>query len=509
MSETNSFSGSVARLQDPNKLAKSPRDLEEMVKKVSDSMTRLFRKPENGGNPFLFALAAPKPHILTVEIHGREIKTAATDGKRFYWSPAFLAALDNDQVATVMSHESYHVFFFHCDPGRSAGKHPQDWNLAVDYVVNGVIDYEHRQSKRDAKFKLWGGPLGTPILLKDLIDWHLAKIDDLPEHGCFADAACHGMSPESIYDQIQDAKLKSPRRCKERNGGCGAMTIDPKTGVSRFGAGPPAPPAPVAGQPPPPALKKGDPWGPDSCQKCGAPPNYSPFGPMDSHVTSDMTKDEVMGDMMRAADQAEQFGGRGCVPADIEGELGELKQPTLRARDVIKHCFARKALDVGNKNDWKRFRRRGMAQTPPIYQPKKHDFKPRWVALMDTSGSMSDADIANGVKELAVVSDNTEGYIVPCDTIPYWDKMTRITRKSDLKRTAVQGRGGTVFDTFFEELPGKLGVDIDLVVIITDGDCGHISAALRPHCEVLWIITNKREFRPSFGRVIQLSSVRN
>jgi len=43
------------------------------------------------------------------------------------------------------------------------------------------------------------------------------------------------------------------------------------------------------------------------------------------------------------------------------------------------------------------------------------------------------------------------------------------------------------------------------VVIITDGDCGHVPTNLRPNCDVLWIITNKRDFKPSFGRVCQLN----
>jgi len=494
---TTSIASSIARLQDPCRVAGTPRQLDELQRKISDTMTRLFRKPENGGNPFLFALAGPKPHFLATELHGRPIETAATDGKHFFWAPAFLASLDPNQVSTVMSHESYHVLFFHCDPARAAGKHPHTWNIAVDYVVDGVIEHDHVKSGRSGKYQLWGGPLGTPIPLRDLLDWHLAKIDKLPDHGCFADPSCHGMSPETIYDQIQDAQLKSPRRCKERNGGCGAMSMDPKTGASKFGPGPQDP-----------AKKQGEPWGPDCCPKCGAPPDYSPFGPMDSHVPSDMTKDEVMGDMMRAAEQAEQMGGRGNVPAEIEGALSELKKPTLQPRDIIRHCFQRKAIDVGNRNDWKRYKRRGLAQTPPVYLPRKHDFKPKWVALVDCSGSMSDGDIANGVKEMQLVAEGTEGYMVPCDAVPYWDKVTRITRASDLKRTQVAGRGGTVFDQFFAELPLKLGHDFDLVVIITDGDCGHVPTNLRPNCDVLWIITNKRDFKPSFGRVCQLNPVR-
>jgi predicted metal-dependent peptidase len=498
MGSSSTFVGGTARLQDPSSLTASPRQLKDLQDKISSTMTRLFRKPEGGGNPFLFALAGPKPHFLATEMYGHPIDTAATNGKAFFWNPTFLGSLDENQCSTVMSHESFHVLFFHCSGERAAGKNQKDWNVSCDYIVNAVIEQDHVKTKRDQKYKLWGGPLGNPITLQNLIDWFAGKGPDLPDHGCFADPTCVGMSPETIYDQIQVAKQNSPRRCKERNGGCGAMSINPKTGQSKFEPKPS--PADIAN------LKEGDPWGPHSCPKCGAPPDYSPYGPMDSHLPSQQTRDETLGDMMRAAEAATQM--RGTVPAEVESALAELKKPQLSPRDIIRHCFQRKAIDVGNKNDWKRFKRRGMAQKPPIYQPKKHDFKPKWVAMLDTSGSMSDEDIANGLKELQLCGDNTKGYVVPCDAAPHWEGVVRITKSTDLRRTKVIGRGGTVFDQFFEELPTKLGKDFDLVVIITDGDCGHIPMNLRPNCDVLWIITNDRKFKPNFGRVCSLRPVR-
>jgi predicted metal-dependent peptidase len=492
---SSSFVGGIARLQDPNSLTTNPRQLKELQDKISSTMTRLFRKPEGGGNPFLFALAGPKPHYLATEMYGHPIGTAATNGKAFFWNPQFLASLDENQTSTVMSHESFHVLFFHCSGERAAGKHEKDWNVSCDFIVNAVIEQDHVKTRRDQKYKLWGGPLGNPITLQVLIDWFGGKGPDLPDHGCFADPTCVGMSPETIYDQIQVAKQTSPRRCKERNGGCGAMSINPKTGQSKFGLGPQDP-----------AKPEGEPWGPHCCPKCGAPPDYSPYGPMDSHLPSQQTRDETLGDMMRAAEAASQM--RGTVPSEVEAALAELKKPQLSPRDIIRHCFQRKALDVGNKNDWKRYKRRGMAMTPPMYLPKKHDFKPKWVAMLDTSGSMSDEDIANGLKELQLCGDNTEGYVVPCDASPHWEGVVRITKSTDLRRTKVIGRGGTVFDQFFEDLPKRLGNDFDLVVIISDGDCGHVPSNLRPQCDVLWIITNDRQFKPSFGRVCQLKPVR-
>ncbi len=499
----------ITRLMDPSGCSASPRQLKNNQELITNTITRLFRKPENGGNPFLFALCGPKPHYLGRTIHGKPLPTAATDGKSYFWNPDWLESLNPDQVANVMMHESYHDLFFHCAPERAGGYDQFVFNIACDYVVNSVILTEDQKCGRDKKIPwntVWTGPLGTPIPLQNYLEWIDGTRQDLPQPGCFTDVTMYGRSPESIYDEIRQHQFNSPRRCKEQTGGCGAMSIDPKTGKSIYGD-PDVPPAPPYADP-------------NACQKCGCPPNPA-GGSMDVHVPSGRTRDEVMGDMMRASEQAESMS-RGSSPAAIDDALGRLSKPELRARDIIRHCLAEKTREAGMHNDHSRFRRRApfiwemsdeTGEWEPKHKmwiPKTHDFKPHWIALLDTSGSMSDADIANGCKELQLVAELGEGTVIPCDATPYWDKATRITSKSDVQRTQIVGRGGTVFEQFFRELPQQpCGRRVDLVVIITDGDCDQIPLHLKPvGADVLWIITNKREFRPNFGRVCQLKPSR-
>lgn len=493
---TDHLSYSIVRLQDPTHCARDARQLKELQDKISNVMAGLFRKPTSGGNPFLFALCGPKPHFLAKELPGmKDFHTAATDGKNFFWHPDFLESLDNFQAQQIMNHESYHVLFFHCNGARNQGKNPSEFGIACDFVVNGVIAHEHDKSGRSKKFPLWGGGMGTPILFGEYLDYIMGNKEIAPGPTCFADASKYGCSPESMYSEIIEAKLKSPRRCKEDHGGCGALSIDPKTGRSKIEL----------------------PWELDACQKCGAKPNYGP-GSMDSHMPSKVSKEEVMSEMIRASQQAESLG-RGLTPDAVTAALGELAAPTLMAHQIIRQSFMRKALDVGAKNDYKRYRKRSLAMggmvvpgvgtVPAMYIPKKYEHKPTYLVLMDTSGSMSDKDIANGLKEMQAVGPNAEGIVVPCDAVPYWDKMTRINRTTDLQRTTIHGRGGTVFDEFFRDYPTKVGTNFDCIVIISDGDCGHIPPELRPRADVLWIITNNREFKPSFGRVCQLTPSRN
>lgn len=457
--------------------------LAELQEKISTCMTRLFRQPQNGGNPFLYSFAMSKPHYVTDTLGGRPLDTAATDGKSFFWSPNFLSTLNPDEVATLMSHETTHVALFHCE--RMTDRNHRIANIAFDYTVNGHLEADHIATGRDKKYPIWGGNIGNPLSLAAYLNIIDGKAEFPKGMNIFCDVTVVDRSPESIYDEIYKHWMASPRLCKT----CTALSIDPKTGKSII---------PL-------------PWEPDACQACGCKPD--PCGgagdgmgsTMDAHLPSKTTRTEILSDLMRAKKNAAAM--RGTVPSGIADVLKELEEPTLTPAQIVKHAMFRKAMDKGIQNDWTRFRRRYMAMRPSMYIPKKKSHVPRWVAMIDTSGSMRDEDIANVVKELKLISCG-EGWIVPNDGKPYWDKKTKVESNEDICNMKVHGRGGTVFDEFFRDLPKQMPGPWDVIIIGTDGDCGTIDPKLRPDCDVLWILSNKRDFTPTFGRVIHLNQAK-
>jgi predicted metal-dependent peptidase len=217
-----------------------------------------------------------------------------------------------------------------------------------------------------------------------------------------------------------------------------------------------------------------------------------------------------MADTMRAAQQAATM--RGTVPSAVSDVLGELMKPTLKFTDIVRSACMKKVQDAGLKNDWKRFRRRwisGGRGRIRQYLPKRHTHRPRWLAMIDTSGSMSQDDLVYGLSQLKVLGNGTEGFVVPCDAAIHWEGLTPVRNMDDIARTKIVGRGGTVFDDFFREFPEKLGLEFDCVVVITDGDCGTVPKELRPPLDVVWVITRERDsFKPSFGRVAPLRNER-
>lgn len=474
------------RLTDPNKVAETPKELAECQSKISAVMTRMFRQPKNGGNPFLFSFTAPKAHQLCVKLGSQEINTAATDGRNYYWNPKFLQGLSHDEATVVMEHEAYHVIFYHSD--RMKGFNGEVRNIAMDYVVNAVIEEDHEKNQRPGT--IWGGSLGEPIPFAKFLGYIDGK-NELPTKGIYVDKTLLKRSPEGVYDEIMQHWSKSPRKCKT----CEALSLDPNTGQS--------------------TIKK--PWDQPCCPDCGAKPNAGAGesggkgglpGGLDSHVDTKVSKQEVQQDTARAAAQASTM--RGSVPGAVEDILGDLIKPQLKFTDIVRSAMLRKVQDAGMKNDWKRFRKRYIGAKPRQYLPKRHTHIPRWLAMLDTSGSMGEDDLIYGISQLKVLGNHSEGIVVPVDGAPHWEGCTSIKKMDDLKRTKVVGRGGTVFDDFFREFPDKVGCDFDVVVIITDGYCGEVPRELRPPCDVVWVVTrgDHKDFKQPFGRVAPLRNNR-
>jgi predicted metal-dependent peptidase len=97
--------------------------------------------------------------------------TAATDGRNFYYNSRFIKMLQPKEVEFLFGHEVLHCVYDHF--GRRGTRHPQLWNVANDYAVNG-----------DLKKHGVGQMITTVPALYD------RKYD--------------GMSSEEIYDQLYE-----------------------------------------------------------------------------------------------------------------------------------------------------------------------------------------------------------------------------------------------------------------------------------------------------------------
>ena len=84
--------------------------------------------------------------------------TAATDGRNFFYNPAFIDSLTNKQVEFLFGHEVLHNVFEHLL--RKDYRNHQLWNIAADFCVNQIL-VENNIGKiisdclLDPKYKDW------------------------------------------------------------------------------------------------------------------------------------------------------------------------------------------------------------------------------------------------------------------------------------------------------------------------------------------------------------------
>lgn len=447
----------------------------------------MAQNTSKGGMPFVYSFIATKVHILSEDVFPKYIDkdgtekvagTAATNGKIYYWHPDFLEKLSANELMIVFAHETYHIIMQHCNPLRAFGKNKTIWNLAVDYVVNSSIEFDKRTlettknnntyiTKCDEAYEkntihpIWNGNFGSPFQLKDLIasilEWEglseeekeaKKKILEKEEakKATYVDYSIYKRTAESIYDEIMDARKKAGLSDGDFNDIIGQLNA------------------------------------------------------MDSHMDVDMTRKALLEELL----SAHTFSGKmaGTTPGCIADVLEHLQNPKLKWQDIARQSLQTVRNDRGNLNDWSRFRRRNLSLG--LYNPKKKDDFVRWLCMLDTSGSMSMDDIVYGISQLKCLDGRSEGIVVPCDAIPYWDKAVKIRSMSDLPKINLVGRGGTVFDEFFNDYRKKIRDRIDLIIVITDGGF-HLNCK-KPPVDTVFVITNEHMPTVSWGRVAPLRS---
>lgn len=107
--------------------------MESCKKKVSSAKLNLFTQR----NTTFFSALLAQLQIVWTEKHS----TAATDGTRLYLNKDFIESLDLQETIGLLLHETYHVVLDHINRRQSAQLNPKIWNIAGDYVINGLLDH--------------------------------------------------------------------------------------------------------------------------------------------------------------------------------------------------------------------------------------------------------------------------------------------------------------------------------------------------------------------------------
>lgn len=123
-----------------------------------------------GDHPFFGTLGLFAEVVVT-----EDVGTAATDGRRLFFNPAFVAQQDTPRMCGLLAHELLHAALLHVP--RRGVRDPRLWNIAADIVVNGMI-------RNDTVYAL-------------------------PKGGVEDSSLAH-LSVEEIYEQLQSGRKPVP-----------------------------------------------------------------------------------------------------------------------------------------------------------------------------------------------------------------------------------------------------------------------------------------------------------
>lgn len=360
--------------------------------------------------------------------------TMATDGKNIFWGRAFVDKITEKELMGVIAHEVLHMAWLHAL--RLGKRNHKVWNIACDIVINETV----LESK-----------LSLP---KD--GWHLENDKILANSGIdlkkYANWSANAVYEDLMKNHVTEVKISFP---------------------SPNGQG-----------------EDGD--------DDGEPMWGGIVQPMDGSGRA-LTKDEIaeieqeMKITVKQAAQAAKM--RGLLPGSLEGLVEAVGKPKINWKEYIQNWV------TGHHPDdfsWNRPNRKWFANHR-IYMPRlKLNGAGHGVLSIDTSGSVSDDELRQYVREIA-------GVIELCNpdklTIIQHDAVLTDVREwhsgEDFKNLHVKGRGGTCIQPSFQYAAGKkvgsfpvLDEPIDWMVCFTDmGIVDYPSKNEAPDFPVLWCAT--------------------
>lgn len=511
-----------------------------------------------GGDPLIFGLMYPVEHICT-----NNIPTAATDGKRYYWSPKFVIKTSRIGLRLICSHEAWHALYMH--PQRRGSRLPKLWNIAVDYIVNNTAMEDLKARRLDPQ-TVFTKNLGRYMtldqysqLLKDPFkpipgfedinpmtdanssdeklplpneDRELTseekKTLERKEKGVkffFADPDLSEdmKSPEKIYDMLyallpkcpkcgrigyykppqnNDGKKGKKEKKSDKNQGDQGDQQGKGQGKQKqdCGCGDDCDGDCGNGN-----CGCGDKDG-NGCPVCGGGVDiFGIGGTVDEHFDTEESEEKLAKRISDAMEAAKRMAG--SVPSALEDELGKLTAPKVTWQDIVRTRLY-KARSGHGRNDWTRFKTRPMFAG--LMVPKRRCYYAHFGCLLDTSGSMSRDDMAFGLSQLQSLDERSEGTIVPADAQIYWEQATKIRKANaeEICKVKITGRGGTMFGNFFDEYEKNIGT-CDFLIVITDGYLlsSDMADMKNPGIDVLWLITSGSSFTPPFGRSFDLRGI--
>lgn len=490
--------------------------------------------------PFFFAALKVIKRIETTTV-----PTMGVTIDTFYYNPEFVATMSISELNFLHLHEISHIAMKH--KVRELGKDHEIWNIACDYYINKAICEEFGIKPNSGPAKISGS--NATIEFPKCGGCYNENIDVMKD------------TPELIYDELQKSiqKAKQNQRGQgqgqqgQGQQGQGQGQQGPGQGQQGQGQGQQGQGQGQQGQGQQGQGQQGQGQqgqgqqgqgqgqqgqGQNIAQSnIGSQPIYVNFRgekiKIDPSLSADIVSDDsTAGDSETSREQRAQAtlqkidtvykkitestdkqgrgkGGLGVVEDFVEKEL----IPKVNWRALVQNRLIAKQTDEYSlSSPDRRFIHKGVYIEGRVTDEEKIE----GIKLcIDTSGSMSDRDIAIAIGQIMQLC---KMYDTQADLV-YWDDGIQDIvpyeklEESNLRKYQAMGRGGTDPNCIFEEFSKKeykfgMKVAPSLIIIFTDGYFGSVDPKYKRAFgqDTIWVLCSENsmpieDFHPTFGRV--------
>jgi hypothetical protein len=428
---------------------------------------------------FFGSLIYAAPIIEATHVGGHHIDTMATDGKRIFYSPAFVDTLTLGEVKGVLCHEIMHIANGH--NLRRGSRDPHLWNVACDYAIN-------------------------PLILKGKMI--------LPAGGLI-NPAYAGMSAEEIYLREQAKPKPAPQPTQKgaqapQQGGKGDDAsqdgdapgeaqdeqqgdADQDQGEPDQGKGEDSKPGQDQAQDDKPGQDQGK-------------PDFSKPGLVldaineDGSELTDADKREALAEIQVQVIQAAQIAAKaGQDACGFDRLVEDAKNPREDWVEVLRR-FIQQNVEVPADPTWSKLNRRSFALDTMMPGRKREGLGELLIAI-DTSGSMDALLVGKSIAELKAILEDTDYETVTVMACDAWVHWHATFDKGEEPVIRVPGGGGTAFSPVWRKA-NALGLNPKACVYFTDLDCYDFGE--EPEYPVLWAQWGSYPAKPPFGEIVKV-----
>lgn len=422
-----------------------------------------------------------------------------------YWDPDFVAKLSLKELCGVLIHELLHLIYQHAERAEMLFANHKLWNFAGDVAINATI-----RSMGDTislpKNCLTEKSFDPPLPEGKTTEEYYRIIQDRQEDSCLSCGAPLGQSGQQNQGQAQSQGSGQSKQNQGKGAGQPGQASGQSQSGSTQGSGGKKQQGQGQGQ-----------GGGHECENhpavtggwCGSAAGNRHPNEKDSDDTAGRSEADL--DLYRKMvaeairDEASKKG-RGTIPEGFlrwaDSILSPAKIPwqqKLRravrfsiaafrkgSADYSYHVMSRLQHSMGFKNG-----------TPIL--PGMTDNDPNVGVALDTSGSMSEAELTIGLREIMGVLKSTKTTITFYASDCAVHQVTKVRTHNDLLKS-LKGGGGTDLDPVFEYIntqPKKVRPDI--LIYATDGICP-VNRVTVPGMKVIWLLVGKGHQNPGFRK---------